>query len=199
MSLSPVSSGDPHVPAHNAEREEINALAALIDDRIPFPGGLATGDLLRWDGTQFVSTETRFFEGHGNPNGVVAAPVGSRYVDMDATRGAVDWVKSSGGTGNTGWSSSIGALAPIGQTGTISISGPSAVTKQRLVPLDSKIFLGAAPRFVLVTATGGAGDYAHAYVDSKVANGFNVGVRHINYGTSFTAATVINVDYFAIV
>lgn len=40
--------------------------------------------------------------GTGFPEGVVSAPVGSRYVDTAATNGAVEWVKASG-TGNTGW------------------------------------------------------------------------------------------------
>lgn len=100
--LDPVSNGDPHAPAHNLERDAINALQDAMLDKISFPPGLATGDMLVWDGTQIVSTETRFFEGDGNPNGVVAAPVGSRYIDKIATLGAVQWIKSTG-TGNTGW------------------------------------------------------------------------------------------------
>lgn len=45
--------------------------------------------------------------GTGMPNGVVSAPVGSKYIDTNATNGAVEWVKSSG-TGNTGWVVSVG-------------------------------------------------------------------------------------------
>lgn len=42
------------------------------------------------------------YVGDGFPEGKVAAPVGSIYVDRQATAGAVRWIKTSG-TGNTGW------------------------------------------------------------------------------------------------
>lgn len=41
--------------------------------------------------------------GTGSPEGSVAAPVGSVYTDKAVTTGAALWVKTSGGTGNTGW------------------------------------------------------------------------------------------------
>lgn len=40
--------------------------------------------------------------GHGMPNGVVTAPVGTTYVDEAVTNGALKWIKKTG-TGNTGW------------------------------------------------------------------------------------------------
>lgn len=43
-----------------------------------------------------------FIYGNGFPEGVVAAPVGTTYVDNLATNGAVKWIKSSG-NGLTGW------------------------------------------------------------------------------------------------
>lgn len=103
MPLDPVSSGDPHVPAHNAERDAINALEAEMETKIPYPSGAATGDLMRWGGTAWETTETRFFEGEGRPDGVFAAPVGSRYIDKIAAQGAVEWVKRSGADSNVGW------------------------------------------------------------------------------------------------
>lgn len=108
MTLNPVSSGDPHVPAHNAERDAINALELEVAQKITLPPGAQTGDLLRWDGTQWLTTETRMFEGNGNPNGLIAAPVGSRYVDKNATHGAVEWIKNGGGDSNTGWMTLVG-------------------------------------------------------------------------------------------
>lgn len=44
------------------------------------------------------------YEIHGNgmPNGRVAAPIGTTYVDMAVTNGALKWIKESG-DGNTGW------------------------------------------------------------------------------------------------
>lgn len=49
--------------------------------------------------------------GTGMPNGKVTAPVGTTYVDMDVTNGALKWIKRRGtdnqgwevGTGDTGW------------------------------------------------------------------------------------------------
>ena len=43
-----------------------------------------------------------YLVGTGMPNGVVSAPVGSIYIDKNATNGASSWIKKSG-TGNTGW------------------------------------------------------------------------------------------------
>ena len=40
--------------------------------------------------------------GTGMPNGRVVAPVGTTYVDTNATNGALKWIKRSG-TGNQGW------------------------------------------------------------------------------------------------
>ena len=40
--------------------------------------------------------------GTGFPNGKVSAPVGTTYVDTNATNGALKWIKRSG-TGNQGW------------------------------------------------------------------------------------------------
>ena len=43
-----------------------------------------------------------FLTGTGFPNGVVAAPAGSIYVDKNLTCGALLWIKQTG-NGNTGW------------------------------------------------------------------------------------------------
>ena len=45
--------------------------------------------------------------GTGMPNGQVEAPIGTTYVDMAVTNGALKWIKQSG-TGNTGWKVLIG-------------------------------------------------------------------------------------------
>lgn len=45
--------------------------------------------------------------GTGMPNGTVSAPIGTTYVDMAVTNGALKWIKQSG-TGNTGWKVLIG-------------------------------------------------------------------------------------------
>lgn len=104
MTLQPVSEGDPHVPAHNVEREAINALEEALKTKISLPSGAAFGDLLRWNGDSWETTETRFLEGEGRPDGQVAAPVGSRYIDKLGAQGAVEWVKRAGTPdSNVGW------------------------------------------------------------------------------------------------
>lgn len=45
--------------------------------------------------------------GTGFPNGVVTGSVGAKYIDTNATNGAIEWIKKSG-TGNTGWVVSVG-------------------------------------------------------------------------------------------
>ena len=45
--------------------------------------------------------------GTGFPEGVIAASVGTEYVDTAATNGAVKWIKTAG-TGNTGWQVAYG-------------------------------------------------------------------------------------------
>lgn len=116
MALNPVSTGDPHVPAHNEERTAINNLSKELEKKISLPAGAAVGDILRWDGTKWSTTETRIFEGNGRPDDAFAAPVGSRYYDKAATNGAVEWVKRSGGDTNQGW------LCVSGDTGRRNIS-----------------------------------------------------------------------------
>jgi len=62
------------------------------------------GDLLRWNGSVWIQTTTKFHEGTGNPNGVVTAPVGSTFVNTESGgyNGARRWTKATG-SGNTGW------------------------------------------------------------------------------------------------
>lgn len=43
-----------------------------------------------------------YSQGTGSPEGVVVGTPGSRYVDRNATNGAIEWLKFTG-TGNTGW------------------------------------------------------------------------------------------------
>lgn len=45
--------------------------------------------------------------GTGMPNGKVEAPIGTTYVDVEVTNGALKWIKQSG-SGNTGWKVLIG-------------------------------------------------------------------------------------------
>lgn len=115
--LNPVFVGDPLPAALNEERDAINALTGEVENKISLPAGAMTGDLLRWNGVKWVTTETRFLEGNGRPDGSVAAPVGSRYIDKVAQQGAVEWIKRSGGDTNSGW------ICLGGDTGSRNING----------------------------------------------------------------------------
>lgn len=49
--------------------------------------------------------------GHGFPEGNIVAPVGTEYTDLDATSGAVTWIKTFG-SGSTGWRVLYGDTGP---------------------------------------------------------------------------------------
>ena len=102
-STADVFVGDPLPQALNEDRHNLEHLDTEVGKRIPFPTGAAFGDLLRWNGDSWETTETRFLEGDGRPDGVVAGPVGSRYIDKTGAQGAVEWVKRAGADTNTGW------------------------------------------------------------------------------------------------
>ena len=85
--------------------------------------GNTTGDLLRWNGSVWIQTATKFHEGTGNPNGVVSAPVGSTFVNTESGgyNGARRWTKATG-SGNTGW------VVVDGDTGLVDITTSSYVS-----------------------------------------------------------------------
>lgn len=73
----------------------------------------SVNNLLRTQGEQATKITTleakSAYEIHGTgmPNGKVEAPIGTTYVDMSVTNGALKWIKQSG-SGNTGWKVLIG-------------------------------------------------------------------------------------------
>ena len=68
----------------------------------------SVNNLLRTQGEQLVKINAleakSGYEIHGTgmPNGQVSAPIGTTYVDMNVTNGALKWIKRTG-TENTGW------------------------------------------------------------------------------------------------
>lgn len=83
-----------------------------LDARVTKTGDTMTGQLVV---PSLDLGGVKIFSGNGFPEGVISAPVGSKYIDSVATNGAVEWVKMSG-TGNTGW------VVTVGDTGVIQIS-----------------------------------------------------------------------------
>lgn len=80
-------------------------IAATANDTVARVAVGTNGQVLTADSGQTAGvrwTTSRYLEGTGSPEGVITAGVGSRYVDSNATNGAVEWIKFSG-TGNTGW------------------------------------------------------------------------------------------------
>lgn len=73
----------------------------------------SVNNLLRIQGEQATKITTleakSAYEIHGTgmPNGKVEAPIGTTYVDVEVTNGALKWIKQSG-AGNTGWKVLIG-------------------------------------------------------------------------------------------
>lgn len=93
--------------------------------------------------------------GRGMPNGTVAAPVGTTYVDEAVTNGALKWIKKSG-TGNTGWE------VLIGDTGwkvlpSVSKLGGSYVKVRRVNNVVSYQFGGLSWGWFGIVRRGGAG------------------------------------------
>ncbi len=73
----------------------------------------SVNDLVRIQGeqaTKISNLESKSaYEVHGTgmPNGKVTAPIGTTYVDMEVTNGALKWIKQSG-SDNSGWKVLIG-------------------------------------------------------------------------------------------
>nr|DAF23311.1 MAG TPA: receptor binding protein [Caudoviricetes sp.] len=63
------------------------------------------GNELRLENSRltFGASDVAMIAGNGMPNGKVLAPVGSTYIDRDATNGAIRWIKKTGGNSVNGW------------------------------------------------------------------------------------------------
>lgn len=107
---SPALTGTPTAPTQTANNNSTRlATTAYVDTadalKVNKSGDTMTGTLTV---PQINFTAgNRYLSGTGFPNGVISAPVGSKYIDTAVTNGAVEWIKVSG-TGNTGWVVSVG-------------------------------------------------------------------------------------------
>ena len=124
-----------------------------IHDYIPSNNGGNTTELDK----RLKVLEAKQWEIHGRgmPNGVVAAPVGTTYVDEAVTNGALKWIKKTG-TGNTGWE------VLIGDTGwkilpSVSKLGNSFVKIRRVNNVVSYQFGGLSWGWFGIVRRGGAG------------------------------------------
>lgn len=91
------NTSDASKPISTAQQTALNAKVAKAGDTMT---GQLTVPSVNIGGITYSS-------GTGFPEGVVAAPIGSKYIDTAATNGAIEWTKKSG-TGSTGWVVSVG-------------------------------------------------------------------------------------------
>lgn len=95
------------------QAESVYAKKSEIPNTTNFATTDSVNNLLRTQGeqaTKISALENKSayeIHGTGMPNGQVEAPIGTTYVDMNVTNGALKWIKHSG-NGNTGWKVLIG-------------------------------------------------------------------------------------------
>ena len=149
----------------------------------------SVNNLLRTQGEQATKITTleakSAYEIHGTgmPNGSVTAPIGTTYVDMSVTNGALKWIKQSG-SGNTGWK------VLIGDTGwrtlnSVSRAGNSFIKIRRVNNLVTYQFGGLSWGWFGVGRRGGPGFLRHNSSGDKGAkviapNGIPEGFRSEN-------------------
>ena len=149
----------------------------------------SVNNLLRTQGEQATkisvleSKSAYEIHGTGMPNGQVEAPIGTTYVDMNVTNGALKWIKQSG-TGNTGWK------VLIGDTGwrtlnSVSRVGNSFIKIRRVNNLVTYQFGGLSWGWFGVGRRGGPGFLRHNSSGDKGAkviapNGIPEGFRSEN-------------------
>ena len=121
--------------------------------------------------------------GTGSPEGLIAAEIGTTYVDVNVTNGALKWIKESG-NGNTGW------RVLIGDTGwrtlnSVSRSGNSFIKIRRVNNLVTYQFGGLQWGWFGVGRRNGPGFVRHNSSGDKGAkltypNGIPEGFRSEN-------------------
>ena len=119
------------------QAESVYAKKSEIPNTTNFATTDSVNNLLRAQGeqaTKISALENKSayeIHGTGMPNGQIEAPIGTTYVDMNVTNGALKWIKEKG-SGNTGWKvligdtgwrtlNSISKLIDGGKTSTIKI------------------------------------------------------------------------------
>lgn len=120
----------------------------------------------------------RYMSGTGFPNGVVSAPVGSTYIDRNATNGAIEWKKATG-TGNTGW------VVSVGNTGWRDITSLFGTQLSTNNPNDYGIYIRRKGELVTLNFKCAIGT---GYSGSSVAipTGFRAGGASINATLPFS-------------
>jgi hypothetical protein len=104
----------------DSEKSDLVAALALVDDTVVTPTNRARarGNSFPWlpdltvlpssppapsDNGTVIAPSPKLLFGIGNPNGSVAAPVGSQYTDVTDPTNPVVYIKAGGGNTSTGW------------------------------------------------------------------------------------------------
>lgn len=93
--------------------------------------------------------------GTGSPEGRIAAEIGTTYVDVNVTNGALKWIKESG-NGNTGWKVLIGDTGWI-TLNSVSKLGTSVVKVRRINSTITYLFGGLSWGWFGIVRRGGDG------------------------------------------
>lgn len=134
---------------------DVKAINQKPEPRLTLTGntlGIAGGNNVTLSIPENVGVEIR---GTGSPEGRITAEIGTTYVDVNATNGALKWIKESG-NGNTGWK------VLIGDTGwrtlnTVSKLGNSFVKIRRVNNLVTYNFGGLQWGWFGIVRRNGAG------------------------------------------
>lgn len=127
--------------------------------------------------------------GTGSPLGVVSAPVGTKYIDNAGTIGAWEWVKKTGGSGNTGWAVSHGDTGWRGVTADLTLPGSARVTGLSVRRINNTVHYNAS---INTTALTGMGDFYTVPMGFQYRYSYADGRWLVTNGSTFgTVATVV--------
>ena len=129
------------------------------------------------------------FYGTGQPNGKIAAPVGSTYTDTAVTCGAAKWV-----TGNTGWTVLYG---DTGWRDIKSLLDPfwDSTSNLQLRRINKTVYLRSSRLKVGDNPTGARSALKTLFPDK---NGMPLGFRNAGWGTGHTLVNIGGVQLGAI-
>lgn len=125
------------------------------------------------------------FYGTGQPNGKIAAPVGSTYTDTAVTCGAAKWVKMWG-TGNTGWTVLYG---DTGWRDIKSLLDPfwDSTSNLQLRRINKTVYLRSSGLKVGDNPTGARSALKTLFPDK---NGMPLGFRNDAWGRAHTSVII---------
>lgn len=168
-----------HVANTHIWSEDGTQIARLIYNNSPFSGAgaLSIGAGAIYFGGSPLAFTNSISSGYGTPEGVLAQPEGSLYLDRTTSGGKV-WIKATG-TGNTGWT----ALG----TGAGDFVGPSSSTDNAIARFDGTTGKLGQNSVVTISDAGAVSGAASL----AVTNGVTAGTYNGNTITTGTGTLTI--------